>query len=91
MLRNEIAQLKPVTMQEVGVNIGLCAVLSALGYYLDHARIFAFGIVPVMTITRLAYDTGVSIKTPILLTLKWVLMIAFMAGSFWWVVNHPRH
>ena len=92
MLRDELTYLKPIPPLECAIGFVALIAASAGAYFLDGARIAAFGIVPAIFVFSFSGLAGISSKkTPWLFTLCLLLALLFYAGATWYVWLNPKH
>jgi len=90
-VRQELKSLNPLKPRSsFPIVVGIIAAM-ALAYFLDGARVLAFGILPVVCIRLLSEQTGMAWKTtPKLWMLTNLVGFLIVAASVAWVVAFPR-
>ena len=91
MIRVEMEQLKPLSPMALVIGLVITVCGSAAVYWLDGARIAAFGLVPPALVMMLAEQTGVTIKkTPVLFVLCVIVGLLLFGSAVWYVMSHHK-
>jgi hypothetical protein len=91
MLRVELGQLKPLSLMNIVIGLVVMGFGSAAVYWLDGARLAAFGLVPAAFVITLTEQAGVTIKkTPVLFVLCAIVALLLFGGAAWYVLSHPK-
>lgn len=89
-LKIELVALPPRPRGEAVMEALTVLVLMACVYYLDHARLAAFGLVPAIGLFTVADRRGVALRTtPRLFLLTLLSALGLYFGALAWVVHHP--
>ena len=91
MLRNELTHLKPIPPLDCAIGFVALITASAGAYFLDGARIAAFGIVPAIFVFSFSGLAGISLKkTPRLFALCLLVALLFYVGATGYVWLNPK-
>ena len=91
MIRNELTRIRPVATLDLVIGLAVMLAMAAGAYFLDSARIAAFGIVPAITVISFAGKAGITLKkTPVLFVGCVLIALSFYAGATWYVWLNPR-
>jgi hypothetical protein len=93
MLKNELDTLRwpKAKVEAAATMVALAAVMTA-AYFLDHARVFAFGALPAIYIEMASRRLGVRwTGTPRLWLASKALASGCVLASIAWVIAHPAY
>ena len=91
MIHSELTRIKSITMLNWVIGLAVMIAMSAAAYFLDGARIAAFGIVPAISVFTFSGLAGISLrKTPVLFVGCVLIAIMFYAGATGYVWLNPK-
>ena len=92
MWKNELSKLRFPKTVEASATMVVFAATMALAYFLDHARLFAFGVLPAIYLELASRRLGIRwASTPRLWLTSKTLAAGCVLASFAWVIAHPSH
>lgn len=90
--RAELTKLKAFDKVDALITLAITLVMSAGAFYLDGARIAAFGLFPVLGIWQYAQQRGIDRKnTPRLYWTLCLWAIAIFCAASFWALSNPKH
>jgi hypothetical protein len=91
MIKHEIQSLTRFKGVEAIFAIFITIAVSSSAYFLDSARVAAFGIIPAISIVIYGRHVGITWKsTPRLFVLIILAAIILYSGSLYWVILNPK-
>jgi len=92
MYQTELSKLNAFDMTDALITFTITFGMSVGAYFLDGARIAAFGLFPVLGAFQYAQQRGITRKnTPRLYwTISFVSLAVFLVASYW-ALSHPKH
>ncbi len=92
MFKDEFQQLNPFDRLDAVIAVVVTIAMMAAAYFLDGARIAAFGMMPALGLLSYADRRGIRVKTtPRLFGALCLVALAMYAGSVYWVTLYPKH